>query len=157
MRSTALFKTLLVALTLAASPLALANNPVAVDAGDFAAQRATIEKGLANGKTYSELSASDRARVRESLDRMGAMLEGGKTPEALRADHKVHLYNAQETVNTLLSQAAAGSRMVCSREAPTGSQRKVTTCITVAERTRRRDNDQDRLNRLRRGDGPMGN
>lgn len=149
-RTTALFKTLVIALMLSAAPLALANNPVAVDAGDFAAQRANIEKGLADGKTYAEISSADRSKVRESLDRMAAMLGGGKTPETLPADQKADLYNSQETINTILTQAAADSRIVCSREVATGSHRKVTTCATAAERTRRRQQDQDTLNKSQR-------
>ena len=145
-----MFKTLVFALMISAAPLALANTPVAVDAGDFAAQRANIEKGLADGKTYAEISASDRSKVRESLDRMAAMLEGGKTPETLPADQKVDLYNSQETVNTILSQAAADSRMVCTREVATGSHRKVTTCATAAERARRRQQDQDAMSKSQR-------
>ncbi len=145
-----MFKTLVFALTLAASPLALANNPVAVDAGDFAAQRASIEKGLADGKTYAEISAADRSKVRESLDRMAATLEGGKTPDTLPADQKVDLYNSQETINTILIQAAADSRMVCTREVATGSHRKVTTCATAAQRARRRQQDQDALGKSQR-------
>lgn len=145
-----MFKTLAFALMLAAAPLALANTPVAVDAGDFAAQRANIEKGLADGKTYAEISAADRSKVRESLDRMAAMLEGGKTPETLSADQKVDLYNSQETVNTILTQAAADSRLVCTREVVTGSHRKSTVCATAAERTRRRLQDQETLNKSMR-------
>lgn len=145
-----MFKTLVFALMISAAPLALANTPVAVDAGDFAAQRANIEKGLADGKTYAEISASDRSKVRESLDRMAAMLEGGKTRETLPADQKVDLYNSQETVNTILAQAAADSRMVCTREVATGSHRKVTTCATAAERARRRQQDQDAMSKSQR-------
>ena len=93
------------ALTLAASPLALANNPVAVDAGDFTAQRANIEKGLADGKTYAEISSADRSKVRESLDRMAAMLGGGKTPETLPADHhEIQAWYANEAVENSLKQ-----------------------------------------------------
>jgi hypothetical protein len=145
-----LFKTLAFALLLSAAPLAFANNPVAVDAGDFAAQRANVEKGLADGKTYAEISSADRARVRESLDQMAAMLEGGKTPDALTADQKVDLYNKQSTVNTILTQAASDSAVVCTRETVTGSHRKATTCATVAERARRRQQDQDTLGKSQR-------
>lgn len=156
MRAAALFKILVLALTLSAAPLVLANNPVAVDAGDFAAQRASIEKGLADGKTYAEISASDRTKVRDSLDRMAATLEGGKTPGSLDADRKVALYNDQERVNTILSQAATNSALVCTREVATGSHRKVTTCATVAERARRRQQDQDTLGKSQRAAAPAG-
>lgn len=150
-----MFKTLVFALTLAASPLALANNPVAVDAGDFTAQRANIEKGLADGKTYAEISSADRSKVRETLDRMAAVLNG-ESPDALTADRKVALYNDQEVVNTILTRAAADSTQVCTREAATGSHRKVTTCATVAERARRRQQDQDTLGKSQRAAAPGG-
>jgi hypothetical protein len=152
-----LFKTIVFALTLAAAPLALANNPVAVDAGDFTAQRASIEKGLADGKTYAEISSADRSKVRETLDRMAAMLNGAESPEALTADRKVALYNDQELVNNILTQAAADSMQVCTRETATGSHRKVTTCATVAERARRRQQDQDTLGKSQRAAAPGGN
>ena len=140
-----MFKLLALVIALTAAPLALADNPVAVDAGDFAAQRATIDKHLADGKTYAEISSADRSEVRGALDRMAALLEGGKTPDSLSEAEKVDLFNAQETVNTLLTQAAAKSRVVCTRVEVTGSHRKQSTCTTVAERDRRRQADQDRL------------
>lgn len=161
MRITVLFKTLLLAVSLAAAPLALAAQPVAaqaplaVDANDFATQRAYIEKDLADGDTYSEISAADRREVRASLDRISSLLDGGKSPDALTDDQKVALYNAQESVNTILTQAGADSRKVCTRETPTGSNRRVTTCTTVAERERRRALDQEALGKSRRGLVPL--
>ena len=130
---------------------------MAVDAGGFAEQRAAIEKDLGDGKTYSEISSADRGKVRGSLDRISAMLDGGKSPDALTADQKVDLYNTQEVINTLLTQARADSRVVCARDAATGSHRRVTTCNTVAERDRRRAMDQENLAKLRRGIAPAGN
>lgn len=152
-----MIKTLAFALLLAAAPAAFANAPVAVDANDFAAQRASIEKDLADGKTYAEISAADRGKVRASLDQMTALLEGGRTPESLTADQKVELYNQQETVNTILTQARADSRVVCDRRAATGSHRKTSTCATVAERERRRNQDQQTLHRNQRAPLPVRN
>ena len=149
-RTAALFKSLALIAALAASGLAMANTPVALDAGDFAAQRATIEKGLADGKTYAEISSADRGKVTDALARMSTLLDGGKTPDALAAEDKVDLYNQQEIVNTILTKAASDSRIVCTREVATGSHRKVTTCATYAERTRRRQQDQDTLSKSQR-------
>lgn len=146
-----MFKSIALIIALSAAPLALAQapakppTPVAVDAGDFAAQRAAIEKALGDGKTYVEISQADRREVRTALDRMGVLLEGGKTADALTEDQKVDLFNAQETVNSLLTRAAADSRVVCTRIEKTGSHRKISVCSTVAERDRRRQLDQDRL------------
>ena len=150
-----MFKTFAFLIAFAAAPMALANTPVALDKGDYAAQRATIEKGLADGKTYVEISSADRGKVTDALNRMSALLDGGKTPETLSADDKVDLYNQQEIVNTLLTQAATDSRVVCTREVATGSHRKVTTCATYAERTRRRQQDQDTLSKSQRSNLPL--
>jgi hypothetical protein len=67
----------------------------------------------------------------------------------------VRVFNDQEVVNTLLTQARADSRLVCDRSRPTGSHRRQTKCQTVAERRRRMESDQDHLQRrIQNGIGP---
>ena len=150
-----MFKNFAFLIAFAAAPMALANTPVALDKGDFATQRAAIEKDLADGKTYVEISSAERGKVTDALARMTTLLDGGKTPDALTADEKVELYNQQEIVNTALTRAASDSRVVCTREVATGSHRKVTTCATYAERTRRRQQDQDTLGKSQRSIAPL--
>ena len=124
---------------------------VALAEGDFAAQRAQIEADLADGKTYAEISRNDRAKVRESLDRITSALEGVESIDSLNEDTKARVFNEQEQINQILTDAEASSRVVCSREAPTGSNRRVTTCLTVAERERRREFDQETARQIQRG------
>ena len=148
-----MFKSIALIIALSAAPLAIAQapaaakspTPVAVESGDFAAQRAAIEKALGDGKTYVEISSADRSDVRTALDRMSRLLDGGKTTESLTEDQKVELFNQQEIINTLLTRAASDSRVVCDRIEKTGSHRKITVCRTVAERDRRRQTDQDKF------------
>jgi hypothetical protein len=123
---------------------------LAVTEGDFSVQRAEIEKKLADGKTYSEISGGDRARVREALQRMGGELEGVGSIEDLDEPARVRLFNDQEEVNTILTQAASDSRIVCDYTTATGSRMKVSTCQTVAERNRRLENDQNEMRKLQR-------
>ena len=118
---------------------------VALAEGDFAAQRAQIESDLADGKTYAEISSGDRAKVRESLSRITGELEGVESIDALSDEAKVRVFNEQEQINQILTVAEADSRLVCSSEMKTGSRRKTTTCLTVAERNRRREIDQREL------------
>lgn len=127
---------------------------VAIDAGDFAAQRAKVEADLADGKTYAEISAGDRSKVRESLDRIAAALEGVPSVDALNEDAKARVFNDQELVNQILTAAEADSRLVCERSTPTGSNRKITTCQTVAERARRRERDENNLRDAQRVTNP---
>jgi hypothetical protein len=121
------------------------NTQLALADGGFAQQKARIEAELADGKTYAEISAQDQATVRESLARIADTLETAGSMEALSGADKVEVFNDQEVVNTILTQAAYDSRQVCERIESTGSHRKTTVCTTVAERNRRRELDQSRL------------
>lgn len=144
------------ALLLAASSNVFASQQqVALDEGNFADQREEIEEDLADGKTYAEISNSDRATVRESLARIGSRLEGVDSIDSLDMETKVEIFNEQEKVNTILTRAAADSRMVCDRDMPTGSRMRKTTCQTVAERNRRAEADRQHLQRVQNGIGPV--
>ena len=149
-----MFKNFIFVIALAASPLAFANNPVTVDDGGFANQRAQIEKELADGKTYAEISRADRTKVVEALDRMSGTLATVDSVDALSDNRKIALYNDQQTVNTILTQAAEDSRQVCTREQVTGSHRKTTVCASVAERRRRREQDQETMSKSQRSTLP---
>jgi len=154
-------KKTLIALMLAAAPalaFAAQEAQLALAEGDFAAQRAEIEADLADGKTYAEISASDRAKVREAMDRISRNLEGVDSIEELGEPAKVAVFNDQEVINTILTQAKADSRLVCDNSRPTGSHRRQTKCQTVAERRRRMEADQDHLQRnVMNGIGPANN
>lgn len=151
-------KKILIACLLAAAPtLALAGqeSQLALAEGDFAEQRAEIEQDLADGKTYAEISNRQRSEVREALDRIARELEGADSVAELAEPAKVTVFNEQERINTILTQAKADSRLVCDHSRPTGSHRRVTKCQTVAERQRRREADQDHLQRnIQNGIGP---
>ena len=145
-------------LTVSAGASATQDQPrLALADGGFSEQRAQIETDLADGKTYSELSHGDRATVRESLQRISFELDGIASLDDLNEAAKARVFNDQEQINTILTQAAADSRVVCTREAKTGSNRKVTTCQTVAERNRRRELDQGNLRDVQRSTNGMRN
>ncbi|MBW8312939.1 MAG: hypothetical protein K0M64_13030 [Rhizobium sp.] len=152
-------KKTLIAFLLAATPMfafAAQEAQLALAEGDFAAQRAEIEEDLADGKTYAEISASDRAKVRETLGRISSRLEGVDSIDTLGEPAKVEIFNDQELINTILTQAKADSRLVCDNSRATGSHRRTTKCQTVAERRRRMEADQDHLQRnVMNGIGPV--
>ncbi|AWH26373.1 hypothetical protein [Stenotrophomonas sp. YAU14D1_LEIMI4_1] len=115
-----------------------------------------IDKDLNDGETYSELSAQDRGRVRETLVRLRRVGEeyrdGASMPESVRTQ----VFNDQETVNVVLTQAREDSRLICRREKTTGSNRATTQCLTAAQRERMRDDADRNLTRAQRG-GPTKN
>jgi hypothetical protein len=149
--------TVFLALLLAAAGVAANQEPpkLTVAEGDWAAQRAQIEKDLADGKTYAEISSADRAKVQDSLARISAALSGVASADALPEDTKAQVFNDQETVNTILTAAEADSRMVCRREVVTGSHREKTVCLSVADRRQLMEQSQQDLRSQRRTPLPV--
>ncbi len=123
---------------------------VVFDPARFEQQRTTIEREMA-GEGYREIDKQQRSEVLAALDRMSRLLGSSTSIDALSAAEKVELFNAQEQVNTILTRAAADSRLTCKRETPTGSHRPTTSCMTVAERRRRQEQAQDNLRSTLRG------
>lgn len=105
----------------------------------FAAQRAVIERDLAGGERYAELTREDRTRVQASLDRMQRLIERSGSVLGMQPGEQVELFNEQEAVNQILTAAAEDSRLVCRREQRTGSRFVTSSCMTVAERRRQRE------------------
>lgn len=140
---------LLALLPLLPSGAAIASGgAVALDRGvdltrSFEAQRQAVLNALGEGEAYREITPDDMQIVRDSLARMSGLLDGVEDVNRLPEATRVEVFNEQERVNALLTRAHADSRLVCRREKPTGSNRSINRCVTVAERNRERDNAQD--------------
>lgn len=145
-----------VALLFSASPTFAASAKAAplstqADASAFPAAKARIEKELQDGKTYSELTRSEREEVMAALDRIEAVLSKADGPVKDMADKdKIALVNDQEFVNTVLTKAREDSRLVCKQERKTGSHRLTPRCRTVAELRRERDLNQEQMRRVQK-------
>ncbi|MBO9715446.1 MAG: hypothetical protein J7507_01195 [Pseudoxanthomonas sp.] len=113
--------------------------------GSFEAQRDAIVSALGDGKTYSEISPNDRQRVTASLNRISSLLGDAGSVEQLPETTRIEVFNEQELVNTVLTQAREDSRLVCTREKKVGSHRATNNCMTVAQRQRAREQSQDAL------------
>ena len=121
----------------------------------FEAQRGAIIAALDDGKTYSEIGATDLQTVRESLDRISTWLGDADSVEQLPDANRVRIFNEQEKINTLLTRAHADSRLVCRREKPIGSNRPTNTCQTVAERRRMRENAVQYMGNMPKAEGEI--
>jgi len=95
----------------------------------------------ANGR-FGELSDKERASVEDDLRQMSNLFD--KTPElkAMSDADKRALFNAQEAANATLLKRD-GDRLVCVKEARSGTHFKTTTCRTAREIERDRRNAQD--------------
>ncbi len=148
MRRSLFAAVLLVAFAAAAqaAPRNKSDKPQALDLGKpLSEQVDQIQRHLDDGETYAEISAADRAKVKESLARLAAIIN--QNNGNLNQEQKTQLVNEQNLVNQILSQAAADSRLVCRREATIGSLRTTTQCKTVAERRRDAQEAQEALRR----------
>ena len=121
---------------------------------EFAASRALIETAVRESDQYRDLQEQDQRKLFKALDQMQATLAGVTSVEQLDDETRTQLYNDQELINNVLTQARDDSRMICKREKKVGSHRVTNICITAGERRRQRDRiheANDRLHRSQRG------
>lgn len=119
------------------------HQTVAFDAAKFAQQREQIQHELQRGERYSEIDEVGIREVKAALDRLDGALTGTASLDELDPKTKLSVFNDQELVNNILTQAAEDSRLICRRETPTGSHRPVNICKTVAERRIAKANADD--------------
>ena len=104
-----------------------------------------VEKALDDGD-YSEISADDRAQVRQALARITQRMGDHKTLQELPPQVQNDVFNDQERINTLLARAHDDSRQVCQYTRTTGSNMPKSRCLTVAERRRIEEKGKALLN-----------
>ena len=113
----------------------------------FEAQRMAIQKALNDGKTYSEISYTERGEVNAALARISTALGPSGDATRLNETQKLQVFNDQELVNNILTKAGIDSRLICKREKKTGSHMPSNQCMTVAERRRAAEHARDQLTR----------
>ena len=144
----------LVFVLLFASLTAQAKDTIQADPTQFASQRAEIEKSI-QGDKYSELTRTQREEVMAALDRMETILASADSVKNLEEGKQIELYNDQELINNLLTQAREDSRMICRQRIRTGSHRANTECRTVAEIRRDRESTQQAMRDHQRSKLPV--
>jgi hypothetical protein len=135
---------LLLMLPIAAPSASTDHSAVTFDPAKFDRQRAAIEQGM-RGDTYSELTTTQRQQVRDALREIQRLLDQQQAVGELREEERVALFNAQEEVNTLLTKAADDSRLLCKREAKSGSHLRINVCRTVAQIRRERESSENAI------------
>lgn len=113
-----------------------------VTKGDFATQQVKILQLINTDVDYSEISASDRVVVNQSLSSIANALNDGKTFATVQGEIQQQILTTQKAINDALLQAKKDSRMVCKREMVLGSKLDKKVCRTVA--SMKRENEQIR-------------
>ncbi len=130
---------------------------VQLDVKESAAEQLIRVERALGSEQYSEISLEDRSRVQAALNRIRLKLGDHEQVETVNPQARTDIYNDQELINTILSQAHADSRMVCRRERATGSNRPQQVCMTVAQRREASENAKDALRNYHRVNPYTGN
>ncbi|MET0229362.1 MAG: hypothetical protein ABW186_00355 [Rhodanobacteraceae bacterium] len=69
---------------------------------------------------------------------------GGGSVATMKEDQKIALFNAQETVNSILTLRDR-DRVICRKEAPVGSHIPVTSCHSYAQEVEAREGTKKQL------------
>lgn len=131
----------------AGSVLAAEAIQVDLTQSSFGIQQQLILKTINNDSKYSEMTPADRATIEAALFEISETLEGGKNVASLDPQSKQKVDLHQDEVNRLLAKAFRDSRLVCTKEAPIGSNMLKRVCKTAAARAR--DNDINRTNGMK--------
>ncbi|TAN07966.1 MAG: hypothetical protein EPN36_01050 [Rhodanobacteraceae bacterium] len=96
----------------------------------FELQAARVRAGLDPGGIYDFASARDRARVDQAIAVMDTLFRRYGSIRTMRGAQRVELFNAQESVNWILTRGRTGNiRCVWTRQ--TGSHIPRTLCWSI--------------------------
>ncbi len=112
----------------------------------FQAVSAWVRKEMEPGGRYSYVGKSERSRVDQRLDEMGALLEKHGSVASMGDADKTVMFNSQEEVNSILARHD-NDRLICKNVMPVGSHIPVKQCMTAGEMEARRRKDGDYLRR----------
>ena len=92
-----------------------------------------VRSGMDTGGKYEYVKPEEKITIEKKLAEMDKIFEaGGGSVATMKEDQKIALFNAQETVNSILTLRDR-DRVICKKEAPVGSHIPVTTCHTYAQ------------------------
>ena len=91
-----------------------------------------VRREMVPGGKYEFIKPDEKPKVDAALDQMTKLFEEHDTVEAMTQDQKVALFNAQETVNSILTLRNR-DRVICQNKPPLGSHIPQTSCHTYEQ------------------------
>ncbi len=111
----------------------------------------TVRNGMTDGGKYEYVKPQEKATIEKKLDEMDKIFDaGGGSVSTMKEEQKIALFNAQETVNSILTLRDR-DRVICKKEAPVGSHIPVTSCHTYAQEVEAREGTKKQLEEWGRG------
>jgi len=118
----------LIALAFAAPATAIKT----LDIDAFVQQQRVIRDNIETGRSHSYMDNETKERLFRAQDQMFSLLENRGSIDDLDQDELIELYNAQGTVNALLTDSEL-DRDVCRRLTTVGTHRVGIACYPVRE------------------------
>ncbi|HET7924879.1 MAG TPA: hypothetical protein VFL30_08265 [Rhodanobacteraceae bacterium] len=97
-----------------------------------------VRREMGPGGKYEFIKPDEKPKVDKALDDMTKLFEQHDTVEAMTQDQKVALFNAQETVNSILTLRNR-DRVICQNKPPLGSHIPQTSCHTYEQEVQARE------------------
>lgn len=117
----------------------------------------SVRKEMEDGGRFEYVRPDERKTIDGKLSEMSAIFEKAGSVDAMTQDQKLALFNAQETVNAILTKRDR-DRVICKNQAPVGSHIPVTTCHTYGQEVEAREGTRKIMNDWNRaqcvGDNP---
>ena len=98
----------------------------------FAQVQDQIRDEMKPGGKYEYVKQKERFTIDQKFQEMDALFAAHDTVAAMSPQDKIALFNAQETVNSILQQRDR-DRVICTKQVPIGSHIPITTCHTYAQ------------------------
>jgi hypothetical protein len=125
-------------------------NSVKADSKDVFEQLAdNVRREMVPGGKYEFIKPDEKPKVDKALDDMTKLFDEHDTVAAMTQDQKVALFNAQETVNSILTLRNR-DRVICQNKPPLGSHIPQTSCHTYAQEVEARQGAQKMMDDWRR-------
>lgn len=121
-----------------AGPAAIRDVPKYLD------HQRDLREDVQYSKKFAHVGKDAKARLYKAQDEIFSLLEGRSSVDELSTDQRIALFNAQETVNSVLTDAEL-DREVCKREKVLGSHRSSLVCMTVREARGIKETDKTML------------
>ena len=110
----------------------------------YAEVAANVRSEMENGGRYEYVKPAERKTIDQKLTEMTTLFEQSGSVAAMKEDQKIALFNAQETVNSILTRRDK-DRVICKKEAPIGSHIAVTSCHTYGQEEEAREGTRKQL------------
>jgi hypothetical protein len=99
---------------------------------------ANVREEMRTGGRFEFVKAGERETIDGKFAEMDALYAQAGSVDAMKDDAKIELFNAQETINSILTQRDA-NRIVCKNEPIIGSHVRTKTCRTYREELAKAD------------------